>query len=76
MPEIVKVYIKLPEEETPCARGTDAIPMGGGLYQILSTPYFNPEDEVWEFLPGSIVRVERKTSGNGEEILLAVEKVG
>lgn len=71
----VMVNVRLLGEETPTSRPTQAIPLEGGLYQLLPVPGYDPEDEIWEFLPGAIVRVERVFTANGKEILLAVERV-
>lgn len=68
------IYIRLPEEETPTLKRAEAIQVGDNRYQILIPADYDPEDEIWQFPPGSLVRCEvRKNSG--EEILLAVEKV-
>lgn len=71
----IKIYINLLEEGTPTWRPTQAIPTGNGLYKILPTPKYDPEDEIWEFLPNSIVRCEPRKSDKGEMVLLAVELV-
>ena len=71
----VKIYIELLEEGTPTIRGTEAIPLGNGHYQVLPTPDYDPEDETWKFIPGSIVHCEKRMNF-GEKILLAVEQVG
>lgn len=75
MTDTVKIYIELLEEGTPTIRGTDAISLGNGVYKVLATPNYDPEDEIWKFLPGSLVRCEPRKNF-GEEILYAVEKVG
>lgn len=54
----VEIYVPLRDEGTPTVRGTQAIPLGGDLYKILPTPDYDPEDETWEFLPGSVVRCD------------------
>ncbi len=70
----VMVYVPLLDEGTPTIRGTQAIPMGGDLYKILPTPNYDPEDETWEFLPGSIVRCDEiKSAITGKQILRAYE---
>jgi hypothetical protein len=71
----VKVYVPLLEEGTPTMRGTQAIIMGDGLYKLMPTPHYDPEDEIWEFLPGSVVRCVVVVRNN-ENLLKAVEKVG
>lgn len=71
----VKIYINLLEEGTPTWRPTQAIPLSNGLYKILSTVDYNPEDEIWEFLPNSIVRCEPRKAEKVGMVLLAVEQV-
>ena len=56
-------------------RGTDAVLSENGYYKILETPYYNPNDEIWEFKPGSIVRTEEKVTHSGDKILYAVELI-
>ncbi len=66
MVDTVKIYVVLLEEGTDTIRGTQAIPLGSGLYKLLPTPDYDPEDEVWEFLPGTVVRgvmVQNKVAG-------------
>ena len=70
----VMVYVPLLNEGTPTIRGTQAIPIGNNLYKILPTPNYNPMSEIWEFLPGSIVRCDViKSAISGESILRAYE---
>jgi len=71
---IVKIYINLLEEGTPTWRPTQAIALPNGLYKILPTPNYNPESEIWEFLPNSIVRCEPRQSEKSGIVLLAVEQ--
>ena len=56
----VTVYVQLLEEGTDTMRPTQAMPLGGDSYKLLPTPSYDPEDEIWEFLPGSIVRCEKR----------------
>ncbi len=71
------VYVPLLDEGTPTVRGTQAIPLENGLYKILPTPEYDPEDETWEYLPGSIVRcVTVHDDELHESYLQAVEKAG
>ncbi|MCP5362259.1 MAG: hypothetical protein H6908_06485 [Hyphomicrobiales bacterium] len=74
MEKTVKVYVQLLDEGTPTARGTQAIEMGEGLYKLLPTADYDSEDEVWEFLPGSIVRCEERRGQIIDRMLLAVEQ--
>jgi hypothetical protein len=68
------IYIQLFEEGTDTWRGTQAIELGDGLFKILPTDNYDPEDEVWEFLPGSIVKCVTTKDDKGNDILLAVEQ--
>jgi len=69
----IKIFVELLDEGTPTMRGTQAIDLGNGLYEVLPTPDYDPEDEVWEFLPGSVVMLEKRVGYPGE-YLLAVAK--
>ncbi len=70
---VVKIYIQLLGEGSAAARGTQAKRLGKEFYEVLPIPNYNPQDEIWEFPPGSIVRGEKVKNANGEEILLAVK---
>lgn len=72
--ETIKVFVELLEEGTPTLRGTQAIPLGDDLYKLLPTDRYNPESEIWQFLPGSIVRAKEKINF-GKNILIAYELV-
>ena len=63
------IYIRLLQEGTEVARPTQAIEIGNGLFQILATPDYDPQDEEWEFLPGSVVRCEPRQAPQGEYLL-------
>ena len=69
--ETTKVYIRLLDEGSEAARSAEAVDLGNGLFRILSPPDYAPDDEHWEFPPGSIVRCEPKNF-EGMEYLLAV----
>ena len=71
--ETVMIYVELLEEGTPTLRGTQAIPLGNDLYKLLPTSNYDPENEIWAFLPGSIVHGEIKVNFD-ENLLVAVEK--
>ncbi len=68
----IKMYVQLLDEGDITARPTQAIPIGNGTFRLLPTKNYDPEDEVWEFLPGSIVRALNTTDDKGRSILLAV----
>ncbi len=73
--DTVEVFVPLLDEGTPTLRGTQALPLGEGLYKVLlPVSNYDPEDEVWEFPPGSIVRCVETTSAiTGKKILKANE---
>lgn len=73
---IVTVFVELLEEGTPTIRGTRAIDMGDSTYKLLPTENYDPEDEIWEFLPGSIVRCRSGRDNKGNAILIADESTG
>jgi hypothetical protein len=64
------IYIPLLDEGTPVVRPTQGVLLGNDLFRVLPTPSYNPDDEHWEFPPGSVVRcvTEKK---DGEEIVVA-----
>ncbi len=71
----VEIFVPLLDEGVPTVRGTMAIPLGKDLYRVLPTPNYDPEDEIWEFLPDSIVRCVWM-KGEGERYLQATEVQG
>jgi len=65
------IYIRLIDEGTEVFRPTEAEELANGLFKLLPSPDYDPDDEQWEFGPGSIVRgVIRKLEG--EAVLVAV----
>ena len=50
-------------------RPTEALDLGGGLFELLPTPDYDSEVESWEFSPGSIVRCEKRHDSSGEHLL-------
>ena len=70
------IYIKLLNESVYVLRPTQGKMVRDMVFKILPTVNYDPEDEHWEFLPGKIVRCERRQSENlGKEILVAVEEM-
>jgi len=66
------IYIRLFDEGTDVLRPTEAEELANGLFKVMPTPEYDPDDEKWEFKPGSIVRgVTRKLKG--QDILIAVD---
>lgn len=64
-----KIFIQLLGEGTNVWRPTLAENLGDGLFKVLPTPNYNPEDEVWEFPPGSVVRTVEKSLSNGKALV-------
>jgi hypothetical protein len=56
------IYVYLPDEAVDVWRPVEAEELESGLYRILGPA---PEDEIWEFPPGSIVRIEMKRLVHG-----------
>lgn len=71
---VVRIYVPLRDEGTDVARPTEAVEVGHGVYRILQPPDYDPEDEIWEFPPGSLVRCEKRRDDSGD-YLLAIEGV-
>ena len=72
---IVKICIPLLEEGTDTWKETDAIDNGNGTYWVIQPDDYDPEDEIWEFPPGTTVRCEIKESYDGKKLLVAVERM-
>jgi hypothetical protein len=65
------IYIRLLDEGTEVFRPTQAEILERQVFMVLSTSDYDPENEHWEFPPGSFVRgVIRKLED--EEVLVAV----
>ena len=68
------IHVSLLDEGTTVFRPTQGAPLGGGVYEVLATPDYDPDDENWEFPPGSVVRCVLEMHGD-EELLVAKESV-
>ena len=73
MGKIITVQVRLLEEGTEVSRPTQALSLREGLYKILPTPNYDPNDEIWQFPPGSIIRILEKTD-NGKSYFIACDK--
>ncbi len=67
------IYIQLLGEGTIVYRPVPAIEMGDDIYQVEGEEIYDPDDEEWEFLPGTEVRVEQKEF-EGKKVLVATDK--
>jgi L-methionine (R)-S-oxide reductase len=61
-----RIHVRLLNEGTDVSRPVEAIEMGEGLFKILATTGYDPEDEEWEFPPGTIVRLKERHDNSGE----------
>lgn len=68
------VYVRLLNEGTVVFRPVTGIPVRPQVYQLLAPEGWSPEDEEWEFPPGSIVECEMRNLSTGE-VLVAVRIV-
>jgi hypothetical protein len=68
--ESVVVYVQLLDEGTVVYRPTRGQLVGEGAVRLLPTPGYDPDDEHWEFPPGSVVRCQPRNL-EGTEVLVA-----
>ena len=68
------MYVELLGEGTPTWRPTSAESLGQGRYRLLPTDNYDPEDETWQFLPGTVVTCEKRRLSGGV-CLVAVRPV-
>jgi hypothetical protein len=57
------IYMYLPDEAVDVWRPVQAEKLGADLYRVLGPV---PEDEVWQFPPAAIVRVQMKRLEGGD----------
>lgn len=67
--KLVDLQVRLLNEGTTVSRPAQALDRGDGIFELLPTRDYDPEDEQWEFPPGSLIRVERRSDGNGEYLI-------
>lgn len=68
----VEIYVELLEEGTPTLRRTQAISLGDNIFQLLPDDNYDPEDEIWQFLPNTYVTGEMRQ--NGDKLILVAVK--
>jgi len=68
------VYVQLLGEGTVVYRPAPAEPLGARVVRLLIPEGYDPDDENWEFKPGTTVRVEPRSLSEGE-VLAAVSRV-
>ncbi len=67
-----KIYIQLLGEGTIVYRPVPALKIEDNVYKIEGYNIYDPDDEEWEFLPGTFVIVEERTLE--EDIVLVAVK--
>jgi hypothetical protein len=65
------MYVRLLDEGTAVSRPVKAVALEAGCFQLLPTPDYDPDEEHWEFPPGSMVRWEWRGGADGD-LFLAV----
>ena len=68
---IVLVYMRLLNEGTEVYRPVHAQRLEGERVQILAPEEYDPDDEEWEFKPGTVVRIDQREL-EGELVSVAV----
>ena len=53
------VYVQLLNEGTSAWRPADARFIKDDIYELLSNMHYDPKDEEWEFVPGTLVHCEQ-----------------
>jgi hypothetical protein len=73
------IYIKLLDEGVDVWRPTQGEMVSVLIFKVLPTKNYDPENEHWEFPPGTIVRCEKKVIYGdyhvANDVFVAVEKV-
>ena len=67
------IYIQLLEEGTKVYRPVPSFQIEDNLYEVGGVDFYDPEDEVWEFTPGTYVLVVEKNL-DGENVLVAIQE--
>ncbi len=65
-----EVFVPLRDEGTGVVRPTRAFALGGMRFQLIEPEGYDPDDEQWQFLPGSEVTCRIEVLG-GREVLVA-----
>ena len=67
------IYVQLLNEGTTVYRPVRASKIKINVYKIDNFDFYDSDDEIWEFLPGTVVIVEERYMEN-ENVLVAVNK--
>jgi hypothetical protein len=71
---VVEIHVRLLDEGTDCSRPTKGVVLGSGLFKLLPTDNYDPDDEHWEFLPGSIVRAKEVRNADGIYLIAVAQE--
>ena len=71
----VTIYVKLLNEGTNVFRPTSALVRDQNAYLILGDDKYDPEDEIWEFTPGSLVYVATRHDQTGEYLVAVAHAI-
>lgn len=74
MEKITTIYVRLLDEGIEVFRPVKASHVKEKLYRILDEG-FDPESEIWEFLPETIVQTELLENDKGGKFLAALKAV-
>ena len=66
----IDIYVRLLDEGVDCVRPVPSEARGDGSFLLKPTANYDPNDEHWEFPPGSIVRC-RNEIWEGRVVLVA-----
>jgi len=69
-----RIFVYLKDEGTEVWRPTLGRKISHMVFELLATPDYDPEDETWEFVPGTVVECEERIL-NGASVLVAVRQV-
>jgi len=67
------VHVRLLDEGTDCSRPVTALEVAAGIFSLIPSEDYDPDDEKWEFPPGSLVKVVQLQSGS-ESFTLAIAR--
>jgi len=67
------IYVQLLNEGTEVYRPVPAIEIRNNIYKLEGREIYDPEDEEWEFKPGTLVKTERKCFER-EMVLIALQE--
>jgi hypothetical protein len=69
-----QIYMRLLDEGVDVWRPVPAWKVNEGTYIVLRPEWYDPDDEHWEFPPGSTVICEPKTITDGDLLAAVAQK--